>query len=150
LKQQTLSIRQNAVNTIRSHAKEITIPTSLRLPQNPGFWDKHLNTMSMGWILTVLWCRRGSRLGGGGAPPEKGLAWLDWQSLDGIYVILTPCSFDSSLHCNEYSYMSLLPRSGSCKNRHQLHFTFCNHGCWIWWTTSKTSESSKAAWFFLQ
>ena len=29
------------------------------------------------------------------------------------YVILTLCSFDSSLHCSEYSYM---PRSGSCKN----------------------------------
>jgi hypothetical protein len=46
-------------------------------------------------------------------------------------VILTLCSFDSSLHCNAYSYMSLLPRSGSCKNRHRLHFTFCNHGCWV-------------------
>ena len=91
-----------------------------------------------------------------GTPPPplkmktKGLAWLHWQSIDVKYVILTLCSFDSSLHCNEYSYMSLLPRSGSCKNRHRLHFTFCNHGCWVWWTTSKMSKSSKAAWFFLQ
>ena len=61
-------------------------------------------------------------------------------------MILTLCSFNSSLHCNEYSYMSSLPRSSSCKNRHRLHFTFCNHGCRVWWTTSKTSESSKATW----
>jgi hypothetical protein len=46
-------------------------------------------------------------------------------------VILTRCSFDPSLHCNAYSYMSLLPRSGSWKNLHRLHFTFCNHGCWV-------------------
>jgi hypothetical protein len=91
----------------------------------------------------------------GGAAPDpprplykKWLAWLDWPSLDINNVILTLCSFDSSLHCNEYSYMFLLPRSGSCKNRHRLHFTFCNHGCRVWWTTTKPSESSKAAWFF--
>ena len=55
---------------------------------------------------------------------KKGLSWLDWQSLDVKYVILTLCSFDSSLHCSEYSYISLLPRSGSCKNRNRLHLAF--------------------------
>ena len=40
-------------------------------------------------------------------PKKKRLAWLDRQSLGVKYVILKLCSFDSSLHCNDYSYMSL-------------------------------------------
>jgi hypothetical protein len=44
--------------------------------------------------------------------------WRDWTDNrlmlnTGYY--LTLCSFDSSLHCNEYSYMSLLPRSDHVK-----------------------------------
>jgi hypothetical protein len=90
------------------------------------------------WENLSVISRRGSRRGR--TPLEKkGLAWLDWQSLYVKYVISTLCFFDSSLHCNEYSYLSLLSRSGSCKNRHRLHFTFCNHGCWVWSGSYKTT-----------
>jgi hypothetical protein len=53
---------------------------------------------------------------GRGAPGARPLIndWCDW--LDDKYVILTLCSFNSSLHYYEYSYMSLLSRSGSCTN----------------------------------
>ena len=59
---------------------------------------------------------------GRGAPGARPLIndWCDW--LDDKYVILTLCSFNSSLHYNEYSYMSLLSRSGSCTNRHRHIF----------------------------
>jgi hypothetical protein len=55
---------------------------------------------------------RGSRRGRTRRPLRKGLAWLDWQSLDVKYVILTLCSFDSTLHCNEYSYPGQRPVGG--------------------------------------
>ena len=77
----------------------------IKLQKNAFNSDNYI-TFVFHWNVTIglvmKWSRRGSRRWSARRPPprkkKKGLAWLDWQSLDVTYVILTLCSFDSSFH----------------------------------------------------